>query len=138
MESLYRHLIKNPPPIPTILKWGMTFFIANIAWVFFRANNLDDAMYVFAHALDFSQGREQLFRPLFNSRFDVRLEFVLSFALIFGLFIFEFMNNRWQIADRIMQSPIIIRWSLYYAVVILVFLTLINVPSGQQFIYFQF
>jgi len=138
VEAIYRRFSDKPLPIPTLFKWVITFAITNLAWIFFRANNLDDAMYVLMNALDFSRGREQMLQPLFNSRFDIRLEFVASFGFIFLLLLIEFLNTRWEISNYVIRTPIVLRWALYYTVVILVFLTLINVPSGQQFIYFQF
>jgi alginate O-acetyltransferase complex protein AlgI len=124
--------------IMDFLGWLLTFNLVAIAWVFFRAANLSDALLIVrkiftnllpAAQMDFHPGLEPF-------------QFALVLILIFALFILEFVGRRahkpvWKIIDERSRW---LRWSAYYAFGV-AFIVLVLLNPGhkpQPFIYFQF
>lgn len=115
----------------------VTFIFVVFAWIFFRSNSLNDALYIVSNLFDFSDGRTKLFQPLFDSVFDMRVEFLISWGLIVILMVADWLNMRMFIQEILTRSTIL-RWLLYYVAVIAIYVTLLSNHTEQQFIYFQF
>ena len=141
LETLYSNWQSRPRFKDTVLiHWlqrGFTFLLVLFAWIFFRANTIEDAGFVLTHLFDFGDGRANLLRPLFNLAFDPRLIFVGLFGLIALLMLIEWSNTIFNLQKRLMQSTIT-RWTLYYAGLACIVIALLLLPPGQPFIYFQF
>lgn len=112
-----------------IVRTAYVFSIVLFAWVFFRANNLDDALLIVQRiATDFSS-------PLYtgSSAFDT----AVGLALVLLLYIVQVLQYN-GIASLYFQPsriPQVLRWVGYAGTIILV--GLLGVGS-EQFIYFQF
>jgi D-alanyl-lipoteichoic acid acyltransferase DltB (MBOAT superfamily) len=105
------------------------FTVVLIAWVFFRANNVHDAIYIISHMFtDFSS-------PLYtgSSAFDT----VIAMALIVLLFIIQLFQYKGisSIYFNPSKVPQYFRWAGYAFTIILI--GLLGV-SSEKFIYFQF
>jgi alginate O-acetyltransferase complex protein AlgI len=107
----------------------ITFVLASIAWIFFRARSLNDALYIVSHIfkLDTIQN--------FNL-FEFSIDFYLSILLILFLFIVEAFEERSNFFQKIKVSPAIVRWTIYLASVFS--LLALGVWKSADFIYFQF
>jgi D-alanyl-lipoteichoic acid acyltransferase DltB (MBOAT superfamily) len=107
----------------------VTFHLVLLAWIFFRANSLDDALVLL----------ERFFRigtqPLLPRGFPAT-EFVLSLLGISVLLIVHWIERRETLEACLDRYSLPIRWGAYYALVggILLF----GVFAKQEFIYFQF
>jgi len=116
----------------SVLQVLTTFFLVTVAWVFFRANTLQDALYILTH---FTNIRGFRVNDLFSVGLP-RFEVALSFAMIAVTAITE-----WCIAThpcRIIQLWTVrpFRWAMTYACV---FATIFFGVFGHvEFIYFQF
>ena len=118
---------------------AVTFGLVCFAWIFFRANNLGDAMYVAGH-LGFSP--KALFDPaawgaaisatgLGKSDLLVAIFSIAAMELVHGL------EQRSTITSFLADRPVLMRWSIYSTILIaLVFFGAYYTSS--QFIYFQF
>lgn len=115
----------------------LTFVIVYVTWIFFRANSLDDAVYILSNLLDFSDGRLHLLRPFFSSEIDSRLQFALALGVIGLLLMVEWLNMRTQLIVQMLQY-VVIRWLLYYAALLAIITSLLLSPLPQPFVYFQF
>lgn len=119
-----------------ILDVTITFVLVVFAWIFFRANNLDDAIYVIKNMLtDINECNNigMQFRGIgiyFNDLFKC---IILIFFLI-GYSLYERSDDVWQ---KLQSKPIWIRWSLYY---LMLYGILFLAPHStiNNFIYFQF
>jgi len=119
-----------------ILDVAITFVLVVFAWIFFRANNLDDAIYVIKNMLtDINECNNigMQFRGIgiyFNDLFKC---IILIFFLI-GYSLYERSDDVWQ---KLQSKPIWIRWSLYY---LMLYGILFLAPHStiNNFIYFQF
>ncbi len=115
--------------IPSIM---FTFFIINMGWVFFRKENLSDAM-MFLKAMFVFQGTERFY-------FDLEFSFYLFIATFFSFFsLSKFGKN---IQDKIIFSCYSNRLHLIVSsscvVLLLVSIASITTAEFNPFIYFRF
>lgn len=131
-----------------------TFALTCFAWIFFRARNLTEATYVVKNlardlpaqfdyllwtGIQLFKGNLNLYGQLFyNGRQLIPLnEMLLSCGLIGFLVVVQFLQRRQPLMPVIARQPIWVRWSLYYAGIMLMgFLGAYH--SAREFIYFQF
>lgn len=106
----------------------VTFHLALLAWVFFRANSLSDAVTLLAHATQQSSA----FLVSGVSPYAMGLS-VLGVLALLGVHLVE---RRAPLADVLADRSVVVRWGVYYAMIaaILAF----GVFDKQEFIYFQF
>ena len=122
-----------------LLDVTITFILVAFAWIFFRANNLDDAIYIISNLfvnyneiLNLSELRMQ-FRGIGLFQEDL----IKCFLLILSLFLYSSSERSGNVWEKLQQKPKWIRWSIYY---ILVYGILFIAPHSNvnNFIYFQF
>lgn len=117
--------ISNKNSIVVIVETLITLTIVMIAWVFFRAQTIGQAL--------------EYVTSVFSSSFFTLPE-VLPIKLLLLIFLFimtEWLQREKQHALQLNNSviPRIIRWGLYYGIILVIILF----GGGQQeFIYFQF
>ena len=118
-----------------LLVFGFTTF----AWIFFRAETFQDAIYVLSHMFDGIRQPAVYFS--FSSLYTgLGLNLVTLLGMVCSLvmlMLFDYASLKKDVLKSVGQQKIVVRWVIYIAFVI--FLTF-NVPitSGQEFIYFQF
>ena len=102
-----------------------TFSLVCIAWVFFRANTVTQAVHYLQSMFSWS---------LFTKPSLVPFK---EFSILFLFIILEWMGREQQyaIAKIGASNPRWVRWSLYYAIIIMLFLFM---GKEETFIYFQF
>lgn len=118
---------RNLPNLNELLHILLTFFLTCIAWVFFRADNIHQALGYVSKILSSS---------LFNLPQLHKELAPLSYFMIFFL-VMEWLGRK----DSFALEKLILEWKpmpryLLYAV--LTFLIIIFSEKGQEFIYFQF
>ena len=116
---------KYLPTLKDLFSIGITFSLTVFAWIFFRAENLSHAVQYISQIFSSSLLSFPTVRP--------KLLFIL---LIFFLFI-EWLGREeeYALAKLGLKTPRIIRWGLYYTIILAIFY---YAGSEQQFIYFQF
>ena len=119
------------------LKIVVTFFLVCFAWIFFRANNISDAIYIISHLFT---GWEDIFHAddlmknlLWGS---LKFEWIIALASVGVLILVERGTGHGSIAEMISAKPIWIRWPAYYFIFLSILL--FGVFGKKQFIYFQF
>lgn len=122
------------PSIREFLNMCITFALVSIAWIFFRAESLTSAITYLKHMFStslFQLPVEDLKKISVGA--DILYLFGLSFMLILAEWIQRDKQHALQFNNLKISRPI--RWSIYYALLILVYWF----QGGQQeFIYFQF
>ena len=135
LESLFRK--KGPSKVPTLFRWLGTMIIVSAAWVFFRANTLSDALYVFSHCLDgISNPAGYLLNGIFGFNKGIFDLLLTSGALAVWL-VTEFMGRKNSFACTLGKLPKVLRWGICLVLILLVFF-LTPVVSDSGFLYFQF
>jgi hypothetical protein len=119
-----------------IAGWITTMVLVGLAWVFFRAATLADAMLVLRRIL----AEPVATRPMNLHPGLDGTQFAIALALIVGLFVVEAVNARRPMMPVLVQRPRWQRWSAYYAFAVMFALLVLWGPerSAQPFIYFQF
>lgn len=107
----------------------ITFLLTNIAWIFFRANSINDAFLIFKKIISFNSSGSSIFS------LD-KHQLIIAF---FSLVILEgvhLVQRHIGISNFLLKSSIFFRWSVYYAIIILILV--MGEFRAQSFIYFQF
>lgn len=116
-----------------------TFILASFAWIFFRANNLSDAIYIVTNLFSDikSYGNFEAMAITLRGLGVGMNELLISFGLIILMELFNLYERGGDVWIQLKNKPIWIRWSIYY---ILIFGILFLAPysRGGNFIYFQF
>jgi D-alanyl-lipoteichoic acid acyltransferase DltB (MBOAT superfamily) len=139
--TLMRH--RNIQLIPDqrggrLFKILLTFAFVNFAWIFFRANSLDDAVYVINHLTVFNPAAD-LSAPFAEGLLGAQTELVLSFCLIALLLGVDWWIMRARsVYEWFGSMPTPVRWVVYYAMGAAVMFSGLYGTGAQQFIYFQF
>lgn len=114
-----------------IIQTVATFHLVVLAWVFFRANSLDDAMILLRNMFDFQSGSLNLFGVLGVFEFTVAVFSIVLMEVI------QFFQSRGSIREWINRQPFYVRWTIYYCMIMTI-LFLARTDSSNEFIYFQF
>ena len=117
--------------LPKIISGILVFIIVCIAWIFFRADNLNDAILLIQNATHWS-GDFNLLTLFVNENYGV-----FSLIAIGVLIIFDIFNCQNEINYWLQKQPKVVRWLVYYFLLfaIIYFGEFQNAP---EFIYFQF
>ena len=121
----------KPYRIVRILSVIIVFTFCNLAWVFFRAESLNDAFFILSHlALGFSHKKQFV-----TSGLNL-YELLKIGLLLLALGLFDLKNKKEDAISWISEKNVIIRWTVYTALVFLLFL--FAKTDDNAFIYFQF
>ncbi|MBA2671694.1 MAG: MBOAT family protein [Gemmatimonadetes bacterium] len=107
-----------------------TFHLVLLAWIFFRANSLSDALLIIRNIGGWEGAGAVALGPM--SAFHVAVASV-SVLVLLGA---QFLQSRVDVQELLGQMPVAVRWGAYYALIIAM------LAFGQfdetEFIYFQF
>lgn len=135
-EKIYK-IIGNDGIFLRIIKIIGTYTLVNTAWILFRANNMDDAIFIVKRIL-LIPFRFTL--PLSFDKLGVSTEMliVLLIAVVI-LVIVDSINRKKPIAE-IMNKTVWIRYSIYLILLLSIFVFGYYGPGfdPQDFVYFQF
>jgi alginate O-acetyltransferase complex protein AlgI len=117
---------------PTFKELGsiiLTFSLTVLAWIFFRSENITNAVHYIYLMFSFHNLKVPFFPGISTSPIIILL--IIAFMLI------EWIGKeqKYAIAQIFKNSHQVVRWGFYYVLIILIFLM---GGSQQQFIYFQF
>ncbi|MBR1437859.1 MAG: MBOAT family protein, partial [Synergistaceae bacterium] len=114
-----------------------TFTFCMFAWVFFRANSISEALYVFSHSMDgitriksYLLGYKDFNEGVSGSLKDVLMVFTVLAA-------YDYFSLKYDILSRLSSRNIFLRRTVYVLFIIAI-LTFLPLRRTQEFIYFQF
>lgn len=133
-----------------ILKWFTTMFLVCIAWVFFRANNVTDAVYIISHMHEsLFDDVSVIYRNLLNKPeggflygtslatwSTIVVDYVWAFGVIVFLFAIEYLNQKQNLFEFLRRKKFVLRYIVY--IILVLSILFLNKGNDQQFIYFQF
>ena len=108
----------------------MTFVFVMLAWVFFRAQNFTDAVYIISHMFF------EITAKINYAGFSAvrKLSAALSIAV---LFLWEYLSLKSDLITRVTSCRnIVIRYACYFMLLTLVLL--FRAAEQVEFVYFQF
>lgn len=136
-------------PLPPVLAWIVTFAFVNVAWVFFRAKTLNDAMRVLRGMIDFGSVLDPPTALIFTSNlawagihpdtpgkiflagFFWQIPAYVAIAAAFGIIV-------QQNSMEIVNSPLGTRKLIYGAAMLSVAMYFTLVTTSSVFLYFNF
>lgn len=116
---------KYLPSVKEFFMMFLTFGLTVFAWIFFRAENI-------SHALQYASG---IFSKSLLSIPEIFPNFLIVLIIIFVLIEWRGREGQYAIEDLGKKWKKTFRYSMYYAIVVLIFWF---GGKEQQFIYFQF
>ena len=138
-KTLANFIKKQSVFLNKCLDVSTTFILVAFAWIFFRANNIEDAIYIinnlpsgFKEVSNLGELKMQ-FRGIGIFQEDL----IKCLVLICVLFIYSTYERSGDVWKKLEDKPKWVRWSIYY---LLVFGILFIAPHSNvnNFIYFQF
>ncbi len=132
--------ISNNSKIKKYVRVFITFHLVLFAWIFFRANSVDDAFHIITHIFPLKTNE---FLSILNSTGAAqaylgmtRKGLILSILVILFMEFVHLLQRHRKIRKFLSDKPLVLRWSIYYAILIAI------ISFGefrmQEFIYFQF
>ncbi|WP_452230585.1 MULTISPECIES: MBOAT family O-acyltransferase [unclassified Lacinutrix] len=116
----------------------ITFFIVCFAWVFFRANSLQDSFDIIS-GIFFNFDFGEIFKKeTYLIGFKVN-EFRVIVFFILTLLLFEVLHRKYNLIKFLNHQGVVFRWSIYLMIVFTI--TIFGIYGDraiQEFIYFQF
>jgi D-alanyl-lipoteichoic acid acyltransferase DltB (MBOAT superfamily) len=114
-----------------VLRVLLTFHLIAVAWVFFRAKTVGDAMLILQKI-----GARLSELPALIPYYPFTAEHALGFGLIGLLLAVEIADERRPVSERLAAAPVWLRWSVYYLVIFA--LLVLGRWQAREFIYMQF
>lgn len=139
IERLFVQFGPSKMKFPTILATAYAYLVISLSWVFFRAANLSDAVYVLKNSL---VGAKSFIIPSYiwatlSQMFKTnRLEIALTLGVVATMIVLDFLTHRWPIGKWIDRQSLLVRWSVYVGALSLILL--LRNAAVVEFIYFQF
>jgi len=126
------------PKLLALLQTLITFFLAAMAWVFFRAKTISDAFYIIKYSfVGFGESIHKFLHHQLNLHEGMRgFDFRLGILAILLMETLHILQNKVNLTQWLMSRPILVRWSIYYGAVLLILW--FGVYENKKFIYFQF
>ena len=128
--------LASRPSLRTVWSVLATFTLTCIAWVFFRANTMTDALHVLRGAIA-TPSLHQLVPDLVRAEGISKFEVGYMLALIVALMLVELTSKRVDLVKQFRMQPVWVRWPAYYAACMAIWLLGIS-TEAKAFIYFQF
>lgn len=114
----------------------LVFVLVMSAWIFFRANSMSDALYVFTHLFS-GIGNPAAYFTAPMAEFDWTVKQVIFLTIpIVLLMVFDAAALKCDPLKKMEAFPKAVRWSIYYAFILMIIL--FASFNAQEFVYFQF
>lgn len=140
-KNIHRALGLEKSRLLKVWQAFITFNLVCFAWIFFRANSLDDAVYVtthlttgIGHTLANLTNGDVIFTQILMGQKE--WEFALDSGFLAGIFLFDAFKKDEEFTVAIFSKPFLWRWATYYTLILAIIL--FGVHESSQFIYFRF
>jgi D-alanyl-lipoteichoic acid acyltransferase DltB (MBOAT superfamily) len=130
--------LEGVPWLNRLVQQSETFVLVTIAWIFFRANNMHDALVMIGKIPAFF-GEVATMARTGNWNYGIPIapfRLALCFVVIAILESVHLLQRNGNVAEMIDRKPTIVRWVVYYT--LLLAIIYLGVFSNREFIYFQF
>lgn len=115
----------------------ITFALVSVAWIFFRAESLHDAVYMLTHLhtgwVDILKGNGFESMILLGK---AKSQLIIALASLTFVWVIHFIESHETMRHMLSEKPFYVRWPIYYLMLSAVFL--LSAPGSQKYIYFQF
>lgn len=127
-QSIY-NFFKIPNRLIHFINWSITIVIVIIAWVFFRANNIDDAIYILSNMHKIEAG--SIFGiPMFSSFSNILCVLFITTTFIIEYLIYKGIFEQIPVSNN--------KKNIVYLITLFAIIYVFGIFEKQSFIYFQF
>lgn len=134
--SFYRRIgLTNWPRLHHAAKVASTFSLVTFAYIFFRANSMDDALQILANLFTGWSDPASGVKAVIRGRFPELIVPVLGAALVMGS---EYVRGSGDMRDWVKARPAWARFGFYYAGAVSIVFFGAFFGGEQDFIYFRF
>lgn len=123
--------LRIPAAVGAVLSALLTFHLVLLAWVFFRAATITDALTVYTRI-----GQSFGVLPGLLSTQLANPAVLFSIGLILLLVVIDLLDEKRAFWEKLRTRPVYIRWSVYYALIFA--LIILGIWGLRQFVYLQF
>ncbi|MFT3681068.1 MAG: MBOAT family O-acyltransferase [Ferruginibacter sp.] len=118
-----------------LFRWLITFSLICIGWIFFRAKDLNEALYIMQHL--FTRATNDTGTVISSQNILSWYNAVVATVALVVLFMVERKQRATPVTIWLMAKPPMVRWGIYWG--LLMSIILLGVfQHNRQFIYFQF
>lgn len=130
--------IDKVPVLYKLIQVSITFSLVLFAWIFFRANSIEDAFYIVnTMFVDISNGSNLSYTIQNISALGLnKSELLVAIVSISILESVHLIQRKENLSQKISSLPVVIRFTLYYG--ILLFIFIFGIFGKSEFLYFQF
>jgi D-alanyl-lipoteichoic acid acyltransferase DltB (MBOAT superfamily) len=122
-----------PPSLTAALRIIVTFNLVCFTWIFFRADSLADAFYIIGHLFSNLGTRSPLIELMPGGGYD----WVIAIVAILLMEIAHLIQTKkGSLRQTIRVQPVWLRWSLYFGLVLIIFI--LGKFEPTEFIYSRF
>ncbi len=118
--------------------WILTFSMASFAWSFFRANSVQDIIYLVTHMPRGLGHPVNSWIMMLNNTGLYNRKVLEMFIYLCILMAVDFLALKRNIFEDFGKLKLPVRWGVYVILTVFVIVTALNGGTKQQFIYFQF
>ncbi|MCL5969960.1 MAG: MBOAT family protein [Patescibacteria group bacterium] len=125
--------------IPFIIKILYAYSMVSISWIFFRANNINDALYILRYSL---VGIRNFISPSYlgaslNQVFTANyVEMIIIFSLVSFAIFLEILSRFTSLGQLINKQPSFVRYAIY--ILLIFFIIQLRSVNIKEFIYIRF
>lgn len=131
-STLVKALHNLDNPFTRLTHQLTTFLLVCLAWVFFRADNISDAVQIIGNMTDLNKAQ----LGVFSFGAELKNEFLLSIVFLAILVTVEYLIRKSQFEHVVGTLSTPFRWLVYLFFGLSI--TLFSIFGNQEFIYFQF
>jgi len=121
--------ISRLPGLEHFIQVVVTIVLSWFAWIFFRANSLQDAFLIIERLFEFAPGSKL-------NLFYFPTDFYAAVSTLILLFIIELLEERYGLWEKLQRIPKTFKWVLLILVILSVFI--LGKWEDIDFLYFQF
>lgn len=121
-----------------IIQTAITFWLVTVAWVFFRAGSVANALYILRSV--FTTGPGDLILSAWPDLALTKPQFAVALIAAVLVFVFEHLSAKRDLPSALMRAPLPLRWATYLTgiLVVVIFGYYGSVYSAADFAYFKF
>lgn len=119
-----------------LFQCGCMFVLITITWIFFRAQSIDEVIYIFINALSGITNPVTYLIEGMSSLFSF-VELIQIVIPCMTLIVFDYFNSGGDTIELIGEKPIYVRWMLY-VIFAMIFFLFFPSNTSSEFVYFQF
>ena len=125
--------------LKNILQWLITFNVVSLLWIFFRANTIEDALFIITHMhngviFHFGASWEKMMTDMSLTA----AELWKLFGFVTAIMVYDFISLKRDLMEDFKKLPLVPRWVIYTALTSLIVVLRLYSGTKQSFIYFNF